>query len=314
MKNASTYEKKVKKLLGKLKAPHAAEAPTGDAAIAELITAIFEADASRKAGKDALEMVAREFVDFNELRVAPPKDISDRISKDDPNRRGKAVMVTSVLNSIFSRTYDVKLEYMAEMPKRELRRHLLELGLNPYAAACIVLKVFGGHAVPVDETLVEVLKMDGDVHPDSDLADVQGFLERIIAQKDALAAHAFFRTHVEKSAKALAKKRQAEADAAAKAAAEAAARAEAAAKAAAEAAAAKAALAKSRKTAKKTAKKAAGKTAKKTAKKTTKKTSSKAAGGAVAAKTAKAAKKKAKKKTKTAKKATKKIRKPAKKK
>lgn len=279
MKNAATYEKKIKKLLGKLKAPRAAAPPTGIDAVTEVIAAVFEADAPRRSGKDALETIAKEFVDYNELRVAPPKDISDRVLKDDPNRRGKAEMITTVLNNIFNRSYTISVDYMAEMPKKELRRHLLELGLSPYAAACVVLKLFGGHAIPVDETLVEVLKLDDYVSPEADQADVQGFLERIIPQKEALAAHEFFRAHIEKCAKPLARKRQADAEAAAKAAAELRAKeaaAAATAKAEAEEAAAKAALRAARKAAKEAPVKAPAKTvAKKTVAKAAKKPAAK---------------------------------------
>ena len=44
-------------------------------------------------------------------------------------------------------------------PKRERRRCLLELGLSPYVAALVMLKVLGAHAVPVDQTLVDCLEM-----------------------------------------------------------------------------------------------------------------------------------------------------------
>jgi len=113
-------------------------------------------------------------------------------------------MITGALQGIFSRTYRLSLEYMAEMTKRNLRRHL-------YAEAALTLEVFGGHAIPVDQLLVDCLAMDGYVHPESDLPDVQGFLERVISQKDALAAHEFFRKYVQRREKVLLRRRQAEA-------------------------------------------------------------------------------------------------------
>jgi hypothetical protein len=249
--------------------------------------------------------IAEEFVDYNELRVAPPKEIADAFGKDHPHARRKAVEITSVLNAIFGRRNTLSLEHVTKMTKRELRRHLAELGLSPYAAACLVLKVYAGHAIPVDRTLVECLEIDKCVEPGSEIEDVQGFLERSILQKDALAAHEFFREHIEKSAAALARKRKADA---AKAAAEAAARekaeAEAAAKAEAEAAAKAAAKAK-REEAK--AKKAKAKRAK------ARKAKAKKARAAKAKAAAKAAKKSRKKKTAkpAAPKAAKRARKPA---
>jgi hypothetical protein len=114
----------------------------------------------------------------------------------------------------------MSLEHLSKLSKRDLREHLLSLGLNAYAAARVLLFVFGGHAIPVDRTLAETLEMEEQVHPGSSVEDVQGFLERIISQKDARNVHEFLRAHVERCARALAKFRQAKAEAAAKAEAE----------------------------------------------------------------------------------------------
>ena len=210
MKNASIYEKKVRQLLKGADKQSFGDAPDR-APLDVLVESILEADATNKQAGEALEEIYREFVDFNELRVSPPKDIVDCIGRDYPGGRSKAAMITTVLLRIFGRTCDVSMDYMKQMTKRDLRRHLGELSLDPYASARVVLRVFGGHAVPVDETLVEVLKMDEYVHPESDVPDVQGFLERIVPQKNALSVHEFFRAHVAKSAKALERKRKADA-------------------------------------------------------------------------------------------------------
>ena len=132
------------------------------------------------------------------------------------------------LNAIFARTNAVTLDHLEDTPRREIRRLLRELGMNEYVSASVMLHGFGLHAIPVDEDLVECLEMDGYVHPGSAPADVQGFLERVIAGEDAARAHEFFREYLEKRAKALAKRRKARAEAEAKAQAEAKAKAKAA--------------------------------------------------------------------------------------
>lgn len=269
MKNAASYEKKIRKLLKDMKKVRPDDPPTGCQTVAALVESILQADATDKQAQAAMEAIQKEYVDLNELRVGLTKDIVDCIGRDYPSARPKAEMISVVLNGIFQRTHDIKLDYMADMPKRGLRRHLSELGLSPYAAACVVMKVFGGHAVPVDDTLVEVLQMGRYVHPASDLGDVQGFLTRVTAQKNDLSAHEFFRAHVKKSARALARKRKAEAEARAKA--------EAAQKAKAEAEAKKQAKAEQAARRKAAAKKARKKAAKRpAAKKATRKSSSKA--------------------------------------
>jgi hypothetical protein len=210
MKNASDYEKKIKKLLRGMEKAAPPEPPRDEDAVAFLVESVLQADASLAAASQAMEQIRNEFVDFNELRVALPKDIIECIGRDYPRSRAKAVQMTTVLGNIFARTYNVSIDYMDEMTKRDLRRHLLEIGLNEYSSARIVLVVFGGHAVPVDETLMDTLRMDDMVHEDTDIADTQGFLERVIAQKDAYAAHLALREYVDNRADALAEKRAAE--------------------------------------------------------------------------------------------------------
>jgi len=330
MKNATKYQKKVRKLLSSMS--KSAPLPTTDRDCLDvLVEGIVQADASAKQAAKALTDLDEEFVDTNELRVAPPKDVADALGRDHPFARRKADEITAVLNAIYLRKNGLSLDHAERMTKRDLRRHLAELGLDRYAGAYLVLMVFGGHAIPVDETLAECLEMDGYVEPGSDLADVQGFLERVILQKDAYAAHLLFRDYIAKSARALARKRKADAaraaaeakardkaEAEAKARAEAEAKAQAQAKAAKARARAKAARAKARKTKAARAKtrrkpakaKATGKTAKR--KKTVQRARAKAKPAKAKAK-AKRAKAKAKpvkakpvKKAKTKKKAKKK--------
>ena len=218
MKNARKYERKIRKLLSTSKA--AAEAPPEPRSpMQTLLLGILQADAQDKQAEGALEILEREYVDFNELRASQPKEIVEAVGKDYPNARRKAEMITRVLNALFAQTNSIDIDYMAEMTKRDLRRHLLELGLDRYASAYLAMVSFGAHAVCVDDTLVGCLEMDGRIEPGSDIADVQGFLERVVAQKDGLAAHQVLRAYAAKRARALARKRRAE-DAAEKARAE----------------------------------------------------------------------------------------------
>ena len=217
MKNATQYAKKVRKLLkGARKAPAAGAAEQD--VLAVLVRSVLEADATAAQAARAFRVLEKEFVDFNEMRVSMSREITEYLGKVHPFAHRKAETITRVLNGIFYRGNDLSTKYMCDMLKRELRRHLSELGMGAYEASCLVLKCFGGHAVPVDQSLVECLEMNGLVSPGSELSDVQGFLERIIAQKNALTAHRFFRRYFQKHAKALARKRKAEAEAAARAA------------------------------------------------------------------------------------------------
>ncbi len=210
MKNATAYERKVKKLLSG--ANKSAQLSVRDDCMDVLMQGVLQADASRRQADKALDGLLEEFVDVNELRVAPHKEITDCMGRDFPRAREKAETLTGVLNRIFDHSTTLSLDYVRELPKREIRRHLKELGLDTYASALLMLANFNTHALPVDRMLVDCLAADGLIHPGSDPADVQGFLERIVSQKDARSAHEFLRAYAEKRSKSLPPKRtQAEA-------------------------------------------------------------------------------------------------------
>ena len=324
MKNVKAYEKKTKRKLGAFgkKAPPAVEGI--DEAIPALIKAVLLENSTAAKTKKAFEAICDEYVDFNDLRVSPAKEIYDCIGEKYPQATVKAHALADVLREIFYKTSKMSLEHLVEMTKRDRIRALKELGLSDFAIAMLMLNVFAMRAVPVDQNLADCLEMDGCVHPGSTLEQVASFVGNLASAKDCYGAHLACRKYVEKSAKALAKwqkARQAEIDRLAaieqaKAEKLAQAKAEKEAKAKAKAKEKEAAARKKARQAKKAqkakdAKKAAKKTVKKTAKKkTAKKAPKKAAKKAVK----KVAKKKVAKKTAKKKVAKKTVKKAAKKK
>ncbi len=217
MKNAKQYEPGIRKLLTEARKHTSSASDKDQDPVRMLVRGVLSANATPKQAEDAVEAVESEFVDFNELRASPVKDLTDRLGREHPRRRAKAGMLTGALNAIFERTGSISMDYMHKMPKRDLRRHLRELGLDTYAAAYVTLFAFGGHAVPVDEDLAEILKMDELVHEESDIEDIQGFLERVVPQKDAENVHAYFRNLLRRKMPALTRRRREQAEAQAKA-------------------------------------------------------------------------------------------------
>lgn len=206
MKNARHYQRKIRKLLRGLRSVPPPEVPPGLPRVRFMIETILQADGTRRQAAAAVGPLQEEYVDLNELRVSPIKDITDCLGKSVPAAREKAEMIVAVLNNVFVRTNDVLLDWLADRPKRELRRTLTELGLGPYAGAAVAMLLFGVLAVPVDQTLVDCLKADEYVHRDSNLAGVQSFLEKIVSPRSVLGAHEALRRYCEKRAKTLPKK------------------------------------------------------------------------------------------------------------
>lgn len=306
MKQARMYETKIRGLLKAIpKRP--AGVPQKRDPVGVMIEAILSANATAARAARAVSILEKEYVDYNELRVSPEKDIVDVLGHDYPQARERAKQLLQALGGVYAAACETSLDYLEGKAKRELRRLLAELGLDEYACACVMMFAFDMHAVPVDRDLADSLEMNALVHPGSTIEDVQKVLERAVGKTRTVAAHNFLRSYVQKCSKALARKRKAQAKARQEAQAREDARRLAAEK---EAAARKAAKARKAKEAEKAAraKEAAAKkkkkkeakkkvVKKKVVKKAAKKTAKKAAGKTVRKTVKKVAKKTAKKKT-----------------
>ena len=224
MKDAKKYEKAIKKLIssmGKTKPPQIRE----DQWLRTLVNALLEEDATDSMTKKAMSSLEKEFVDFNELRVAPSRDIHDCLGKDFPDYRRKVQSLLDITNAIFDRFNVLDMRPLAAIKNRkDMKRYLREGGLSSYAEAVVSCTIFDMPSVPVDETLVDILKMQNLVHPSTCIDDTRSFLERIISQPYRYAAYRFFRKYCDNHRKALAHKREEDARIAAEAAAKEAAR------------------------------------------------------------------------------------------
>ena len=208
MKDAKTYERKVKKLLpAAKKLSGTLSMPDGMDVTRYVVYAVLLADATERQAQLAMGRLDREFVDLNEVRVCQVKELGETLGRDHPRSEAKAQIITDALNGVFRHRSAIKMDYVAEMNKRDIRRHFREIGLCEFSEAMVSMVCYDVHAVAVDTTLNETLEMLEMVSPGSAIDDTQKFLERIIPQKNGHGAHVFLREFVEKHAKALAKKR-----------------------------------------------------------------------------------------------------------
>ncbi len=198
MKDSARYASKIKTVLG---GARDGTPPEDMDRLRLMLVAILEENATEKQAAAAVAAIEEEFVDFNELRVSPPKDIMDCVGDDYPGIRAKAENMAVALNAAFEHGNTLSLDYLLKKPKREVRKALAEqLHLGLYAEGVVTLLGFGGHAIPVDQLLLDGLKLEELIHPDSDLPDLQGFLERLVPNKDAIAAHQALRKFASKVA------------------------------------------------------------------------------------------------------------------
>ncbi|MBN1489722.1 MAG: hypothetical protein JXA69_07375 [Phycisphaerae bacterium] len=188
MKHGSEYAKRVKRLYNRLRRDSGKSPQVNQTdPLEQLILGILARDVSESKAQSAYARLMGGVVDLNDLRVTPWVEVTDVLQQDLPDAENRARMLVGALNAIYDRCATVTLAFLRGKSVREAREYLRALpGIDEYAAARVVLFGLGGHAIPIDETTVQVFRQEELVGPEATLPEVQSFLERHIRASDAV--------------------------------------------------------------------------------------------------------------------------------
>jgi len=130
-------------------------------------------DAHYDAAEEAFAALDHTFFDWNEVRVTTISELSEVMSSL-PDPAAAANRVKRVLQSIFENTYCYDLE---ERRKKNLGPTLKWLegldGATPFIVAYVAQNALGGHAIPVDQGTLRVLRI-------LDLVDEKSFAKHVV--------------------------------------------------------------------------------------------------------------------------------------
>jgi len=188
--SATEQATKLASLLKKI-TPSEPKAPEGAdlEPVTQLIFSFLLWDATVKQANNALDRLLESFVDFNELRVSHPKEVAEVLGPRYPRVHERSERLLDSLQDVFVRHYGITLEPLKGKSKREAKQYLETLaGAPPYVTARLMLLVCGGHAVPVDDRLLDALRDEGVVDDDATIEQAQSMLERNIKAAEAPSA------------------------------------------------------------------------------------------------------------------------------
>lgn len=191
MKNSTTYAKKLSALLRRLRKAHKlTEQPESTEPVTQLVLGFLQWNATRKQARTAYERITAQLVDHNDLRVSHSHEIIALLGSNYPRAEERAARMRDALQEIFVREHVVSLSHLHGKGKKEVRAYLDTLpGIPPYVAAQVLLLSFGGHAIPVDDHLADVLRGDGIVDPDATVEVIESFLEHQVRAGEGVAVH-----------------------------------------------------------------------------------------------------------------------------
>jgi endonuclease III len=178
MKNASKHAETLKSLCRRLNKEHKPEPRQVVPPVQAIVRAILSFDVPDAKADDAMKAIERQFVDFNELRVATELEVQDIVGVRYPQIIRRAGLLTQILNAIFEKEHTLNLDRVQTLNKRDARTMLRELAsMTPYVEGYVVLYGFGGTAFPVDDTILNFLKNEEVIEPEATIEEAQKFCE-----------------------------------------------------------------------------------------------------------------------------------------
>ena len=189
MKQGPEYAKRIKKLyrqlLRKYGKPTAADLTEP---LDQLLIGVLADGTSQSKAQAAYRKLCQHMVDLNDMRVTPPVELGELIGAQVPLARAKADRIVAALNAIRKRQNVLDLSFLVQRGRREAREYLESLeGVGRAASAGVVLYALGGHAIPVDDLTVYILRKEELVDASADAGEVQSFLERHVSAADGRA-------------------------------------------------------------------------------------------------------------------------------
>jgi len=125
----------------------------------------------------------KAFIDWNEVRVSTVQEVAD-VLRPLSGSGTRAKQIIGLLQEVFEDKYSFDLSELGKKGLKDTARKLrfYKEGVNDYAVAWVMQRSLGGHAIPLDDPTLRVLRRLGvveDTDPES-LEAVRGSIEHVI--------------------------------------------------------------------------------------------------------------------------------------
>ena len=191
MKNATKYADTLRSFTRKMIRDRKAPPREPQEALKALVRSAMSYDVPDDKAEGAMKAIEREFVDLNELRVATDLEIQELLGNRYPQIEKRVALITQSLNAIFEKEHTLNLDRLQTISKRDARQFLRELpDVHPFVEAYVMLFAFDGHTIPMDGQMLEYLREEEVIEPETSLEEAQKFVEHHIKAEEC---HDFYR-------------------------------------------------------------------------------------------------------------------------
>lgn len=188
---AKAFAALLKRLRGKYEgaAPVIPDDPVahGASLMEQLIYSFMLWEASSVQAKQAARKLSESFADLNELRVAFPHETAGVLGERYPLAVERCLRLRCVLQELYQREHVMSMVSLIAAGKREARQYLESMqGMPAFVAARMLALGLGGHAVPADYRLMELLSGEKAMPEDVDSpGEASAWLERQVRASEA---------------------------------------------------------------------------------------------------------------------------------
>lgn len=137
----------------------------GRSVLEQLVYASCLEDAPYEAADEAFQRVQEVYFDWNEIRVTTVTELADAL-RNLPNPTAAAARIKRGLQAIFEARYSFDLEDMRKMNQGKAIQEIAKFnGVSRFMLAYVIQHAFGGHTIPVSNSIMNILVMTGIVSP-----------------------------------------------------------------------------------------------------------------------------------------------------
>lgn len=187
MTSATERNERIGKLFRVARQKFDPAAPPGDRKLLEhLIYACLLEDSSAESADEVFARLQLDYFDWNEVRVTTTVELAE-LMKSMPDPAATANRLRRALHGMFEAHYSFDLEFLR---KENLGKAIETVskyrGMTPFSIAYVTQHALGGHAIPLDQTMMNLMYSIGVVDP-AELSSMKVTgLERVIPKNQGV--------------------------------------------------------------------------------------------------------------------------------
>ncbi len=183
MNKQETFTQAVKHLLKKYPAP---PPPEPRPVLDELVYALCREGATTPQADAAYQRLKDDFHDWNEIRVSTMAEVTHAL-RGLPDAGTKAKRIIDFLQELFEVHYAFSLDGMDKKGFKQAAKQLGRYqGVTDFAVAWVIQRSLGGHAVPLDDASMRVLRRLKVIDDNAEEAEaVRATVEHFISKSES---------------------------------------------------------------------------------------------------------------------------------